>query len=68
MTWAKNYGDRFSGSASQTGNRARAISKACAKCGTGIERRKTYCGPCYDVRLEENNRKRHSAKVSRVSA
>lgn len=54
MTWAKNYGDRLGVATSSSDRRAKAVSKACAKCGTGIEKRKTYCGPCYDVRLQEN--------------
>lgn len=63
MTWAKNYGDRFNTSA-QSGKRAKAIEKICAGCGTGIDSRKTYCGPCYDVRLQSNiekNRARYKA-------
>jgi len=30
------------------------FAKLCGRCGCRIERRKTYCGPCYDVRLAEN--------------
>lgn len=36
------------------GQRAKPVSKACARCGCGIENRKTYCGPCYASRYEEN--------------
>jgi hypothetical protein len=31
-----------------------AFAKLCGSCGCRIDRRKTYCGPCYDVRLMEN--------------
>lgn len=40
---------------SGTGPRAKAVQKICPMCGTGLmDRRKTYCGPCYDKRLESN--------------
>lgn len=61
MTWAKNFSDRYSGGPSPSEKRAKKVEKTCAKCGTGIENRKTYCGPCYDIRYQENvvkNRKR----------
>ena len=54
MTWAKNYADRFSASET-SGKRAKSIDKLCAAgCGAIIAKRKTYCGPCYDVRLQQN--------------
>lgn len=38
-----------------TGLRAKAIQKLCAMCGTGLmSKAKTYCGPCYDERLQAN--------------
>jgi hypothetical protein len=38
----------------ETGPRAKPLEKRCAGCGTGIPRRKTWCGPCYDERLQAN--------------
>lgn len=31
-----------------------AFEKRCLRCDCRIERRKRYCGPCYDLRLTEN--------------
>lgn len=39
------------GRAETSDRKAKATVKACRQCGCGIERRKTYCGPCRDVRL-----------------
>ncbi len=40
---------------SGSGTRAKPVQKHCAACGAGLmDRRKTYCGPCYDRRLQEN--------------
>ena len=33
--------------------RAKPITKRCT-CGALIQSRKTFCGPCYDVRYQEN--------------
>jgi hypothetical protein len=33
--------------------KGRAIEKRCA-CGAPIPKRKTWCSPCYDVRLQAN--------------
>jgi len=33
------------------GERAAVHDKRCAICGCEIPKRKTYCAPCYDVRL-----------------
>lgn len=41
------------GRAETSQRKAKAVEKFCAKCGCGIERRKTYCGPCYDIRYNE---------------
>lgn len=49
-------------SAETASARGKKIEKACCRCGCDIPKRKTYCGPCYDVRLHENiaaNRKRY---------
>lgn len=62
MTWAKNYGDRIGGTGSVDGKRAPRIEKRC-KCGALIPKRKTWCGPCYDVRLHENIAKNRKAKT-----
>lgn len=49
--------------------RAKALAKVCATEGCGArlqDRRKTYCGPCYDARLQANiaaNRWRYSGKT-----
>jgi hypothetical protein len=68
MTWAKNFGDRDRAGSFETGKRAKAVEKLCAGgCGAGIEKRKTYCGPCYDIRLQENiekNRAKYKVAVS----
>ena len=38
----------------ESGKRAQAVEKLCSRCGVArIPKRKTYCGPCYDVRLQE---------------
>ncbi len=50
----------------ESGKRAKPVEKACAGCGCGIEKRKTYCGPCYDTRLMANiakNRHKYRAQT-----
>lgn len=51
-----------------SGGRAKAVQKLCAQCGCGLmDRRKTYCAPCYDVRLQghnDRNRKIYAAKIA----
>lgn len=39
------------GRAETADRKGKKIEKLCRTCGCGIERRKTYCGPCYDLRL-----------------
>ena len=53
-------------------HRAKRAEKVCAKCGVLLrDRRKTYCGPCYGIRYEENvtrNRAKYRAmKLERKS-
>lgn len=33
--------------------KGKAMEKLCLMCGCRIEKRKTYCGPCYGFRYEE---------------
>jgi hypothetical protein len=55
VTWAKNFGDRYAGAPGTAADqKAKKVEKFCASCGTGVDSRKTYCGPCYDVRLQAN--------------
>lgn len=50
----------------ESGKKAKAVEKSCARCGCGIEKRKTYCGPCYGIRYEENiAANRHKYRKSR---
>ena len=67
MTRATNYIHRFNATHSEAGPRAKAARKTCAICGTGIGSRKLYCGPCSDVKRQQNHaaivrRRRHKAK------
>lgn len=60
---------RFLGEAGQRTEAARQkgrpVEKLCKRCQCGIPRRKTYCSPCYDLRLAENiaaNRHKYQSK------
>lgn len=55
------------GRAETSDRKARATTKACRECGCGIDSRKTYCGPCYDVRLATNiAANRHKYRKARL--
>jgi len=46
--------------------RARGVVKLCPTCGAGLmEARKTYCAPCYDVRLQANIAANRSKYIKR---
>lgn len=46
---------REAGHSIEAGKRAKVVTKKCAACGMRLnDNRKTYCGPCYDRRLQEN--------------
>jgi CDGSH-type Zn-finger protein len=66
------YSRTHSGFAEIAGGKApKRGEKACTNCGCGISKAKTYCGPCYDIRLTDNiarNRKRYAAKKKEAAS
>lgn len=37
--------------------KGKAVAKTCKRCGTGIDKRKTYCGPCCAENIAANRHK-----------
>jgi hypothetical protein len=58
-----------SGFAELASGRAKACKKTCRECGSGLlDNRKTYCAPCYDVRLQGHNTRNRKIYADKIKA